>query len=222
MIYNKNGTVFENDGAKYTIGGRVKATSESEYAGLYGRILEIRTDADKDTENETPDIYCEFDPPVLPSEVKKLESMFSALYGYPKTLEDIALDLVIMAPSMVMPLNEPGKNQPTATLFMLVSHWAVNGDGNMCTEIFTSMEDALLKLHDDLLEEKASGCIADWQDKDSFVEEDTEKSYEGYLDGEYCDNHFAIDIQTKEIPLSPRFIQSVLQVVVDNYKEANL
>ena len=79
----------------------------------------------------------------------------------------------------------------------------------------------MLKLHDDLLEEKASGCIADWKDKDSFVEEDTEKSYEGYLDGEYCDNHFAIDIQTKEIPLSPRFIQSVLQVVADNYKEAN-
>ena len=216
MIYDKNGTAFEYDGIKYTVGGRVKATSESEYAGLYGRILGIRTDADQDTENEAPDIYCAFDPPVLPTEIKNLEKLFSTLYGSPKTLDDIALDLVVMAPSMVMPLNEPGENQPMATLYMVVSHWAVNGDGDACTDIFTSIEDALLKFHDDLLEEKESGYIADWQDKDSFVEEETEKSYEGYLDGEYCDNHFAIEIQTKMIPLSVDFIHAVRQVEFDN------
>ena len=45
------------------IGDIIVATDASEYEGLVGRILEIRDGADKDTENETPDIYCSFEVP---------------------------------------------------------------------------------------------------------------------------------------------------------------
>ena len=38
--------------------------------------------------------------------MKKLEEVFSDLYEEPKTIDDIILDLVIMAPSMVKPLDE--------------------------------------------------------------------------------------------------------------------
>lgn len=73
MILNRTGAEFEYEGVTYTIGGAIVGTTESEYAGLYGRINAIHDGEDKETENETPDIYCEFDPPVMPHEVKALE-----------------------------------------------------------------------------------------------------------------------------------------------------
>lgn len=70
MILNRDGASFEYAGVTYTVGGPVIGTDASEYHGLYGVITEIRDGDDKETENETPDIYCEFEPPVLPCEVK--------------------------------------------------------------------------------------------------------------------------------------------------------
>lgn len=221
MIYNKPGAVFEYDGVQYTVGCRVKGTAVSEYEGLYGRILEIRTEDDRETDNETPDIYCSFNPPVLQKEIRELEEVFSDLYGQHKTLDEIILDLVIMAPDMIVPLHKPGENQPKATIYMVVSHWAVRGEGGMSADIFTCTEDAQLKFHDDLLWEKESGCLADWSGKDSFIEEDTDKGYEGYLDGEYCENHFSIEIQAQDIPVSPAFMCAVQGAELQNHKEDN-
>ena len=221
MIYNKPGAVFEYDGVQYTVGCRVKGTAVSEYEGLYGRILEIRTEDDRETDNETPEIYCSFNPPVLQKEIRELEEVFSDLYGQHKTLDEIILDLVIMAPDMIVPLHKPGENQPKATIYMVVSHWAVRGEGGMSADIFTCTEDAQLKFHDDLLWEKESGCLADWSGKDSFIEEDTDKGYEGYLDGEYCENHFSIEIQTQNIPVSSDFICALQGTELPNCKEDN-
>ena len=94
------GAEFEYEGVKYVVGQPVVATAESEYEGLHGTITEIRDGEDKETDNETPDIYCEFEPP---------EEVFSDLYDEPKELEDIILDLVIMAPGMVRPLEVPNR-----------------------------------------------------------------------------------------------------------------
>lgn len=104
MIINRPGAGFEYGGARYVVGGPVIATDESEYKGLYGCITEIRDGEDKETDNDTPDLYCEFDPPTLLDDVKRLEDAFSVLYGMQKTLDEITLDLVIMAPEMIRPL----------------------------------------------------------------------------------------------------------------------
>ena len=74
MIINQPGATFTYGGVEYVIGAPVIGTKESEYEGLYGTIIEIRDGDDKETENETPDLYCEFDPPVLPHEIKRLKS----------------------------------------------------------------------------------------------------------------------------------------------------
>lgn len=103
MIINCNGATFEHAGVTYTIGASVVGTDQSEYEGLTGYIYEVRDGADKETENETPDLYCNFDPPDDPAEIAELEAVFSDLYDEPKTLEDIILDCVIMAPNMVRP-----------------------------------------------------------------------------------------------------------------------
>ena len=76
MIINRIGAEFEYEGTTYVIGAPIVGTPESEYEGLYGTITEIRVGEDKETENETPDLYCSFEVPVLPCEVKKLEEVF--------------------------------------------------------------------------------------------------------------------------------------------------
>jgi len=102
MILNKFGEEFLYDGITYRIGNSIIGTDESEYEGLKGVILEIRDGDDKDTENETPDIYCSFEYPVIPEDIEKLEKVFSDLYGEEMSLNDICLDEVIMSPSMIM------------------------------------------------------------------------------------------------------------------------
>lgn len=85
MIINRIGAEFEYEGTTYVIGAPIVGTPESEYEGLYGTITEIRVGEDKETENETPDLYCSFEVPVLPCEVKAGRG-FSELYSQKRPL----------------------------------------------------------------------------------------------------------------------------------------
>ena len=97
MILNMPGESITAYEKTLAVGGRVRAT-DSVYAGLKGTITEIRTDADKDTENVTDDVYCDFDVPETEAEIRMLEDYFSALFGTKKTIDNLCLDSVIMAP----------------------------------------------------------------------------------------------------------------------------
>lgn len=118
MILNKPGSMFECGGTIYCIGDEIIGTSESEYEGLRGSIYEIRTGVDQETENDTPDIYCSFEVPTLSEDIKKLEAYFSELYGEEKTIDDITLDCVIMAPSMICHSHSPTSTSLTKKSFM--------------------------------------------------------------------------------------------------------
>jgi hypothetical protein len=74
MILQENGARFCVAGKIFAVGGRVMANKESEYEGLFGTITEIRSGADRETENDTPDIYCDFEPPAS-------EEMLRDVYG---------------------------------------------------------------------------------------------------------------------------------------------
>ena len=73
MILRYPGAEYSHDSVKYAIGSTVMATDQSPYQGLLGTIVEIRDGQDRETQNETPDIYCSFDTPVIPAEIEKLE-----------------------------------------------------------------------------------------------------------------------------------------------------
>ena len=104
MVIRNNGAVFCTDGKEFKIGGSVFANDESEYMGLYGTVTEIRTDEDRETENDTPDIYCEFSAPDSLAMMAEMEIRFSELYGEDKDMDEISLDCVIMSPEMLEPL----------------------------------------------------------------------------------------------------------------------
>lgn len=128
MILQENGACFCTEGKVFTIGGIICANDESEYAGLCGTVMEIHSGDDCETENDTPDIYCAFDPPTSENMVLEMEGRFSVLYGEPKTMADITLDSVIMAPEMLEPSAElpaegvdlSGKMEVVADIFAKV------------------------------------------------------------------------------------------------------
>lgn len=107
MILNQSGQSIEIDGTVFAVGVRIGANSKSEYYGLEGRIIEIATDDDKDTENEGPDIYCCFDTPTEQKIIKRLEKEFSNIFCSPRTIDDIILDNVIMSSEEIYVIENP-------------------------------------------------------------------------------------------------------------------
>lgn len=75
---------------------------------------------------------------------------FSELYGAPKRVEDLGLELVIMAPEMLTPLAVPEQAYPQGTLYVVVSHWATDGEFGSYEAPFTNLMDAQRQFHDDL------------------------------------------------------------------------
>lgn len=106
MTINKQSDEFLYEEKIYRIGDRVIATDESEYEGLYGVITQICDGDDKDTDNDTPDIYCSFEKPEDKKKVVEIEQRFSKAYGEEKKIDKLALDMVIMAPSMIRVLGK--------------------------------------------------------------------------------------------------------------------
>ena len=191
MIYNVVGQEFIYEGVTYRVGAEVVGTAESDYRGLNGFILEIRTGDDKETENETPDIHCYFDPPCLPSDIEELEKRFSALYGTEKKLEDITLDYVIMAPEEILVLQSPRK---TIEIYVLEEDWAANDDYGHSVAVYADYYEAKAKLNANLEEEMKNGCLTDWMQKDNYQFDTDEDSYEGWIDGEHSSSHYRVSI----------------------------
>lgn len=213
MLLDKVGEAFYHEGKKYVIGERIIATDASEYKGLFGRILEIRDGIDKETENDVPDIYCEFEEPVLKSDIWNLEQRMSGLYGERMTLEDISLDLVIMGPDMIITIAEIEDNSPIADIYILTEDWAVNDNYGHSTGAFTSLEMAQLSMKQMLTKEKQEGCIPVWSDEADFVEDESDMSYSAYREGFWCESHYELTIQKLDIRMSPAF----LRIVADEF-----
>ncbi len=210
MIYDKNGQSVELDGVIFTVGMDVRANANSDYANLYGVITEIRTGDDRETENDTPDIYCCFDSPVMPDEVYEMEKRFSSLYGMPKKIEDIALDMVIMGPDMLEPLDDLEKERILLSVYVVIDDWCVDVEAGHDEYSYTSLEDARRRFHKLLASEQAEGCLAHWKDNDDYVVDAGDDYYECWLDGEYCENHYKLSIEKKTVTADKGFLQSLL------------
>lgn len=214
MILNRNGATFTYDGITYTIGNRVIATDESAYEGLFGTILEIRTGNDKSTDNDTPDFYCEFIPPVLPAEVVALEDRFSALYQQKKALDDITLDEVIMAPEMIRVINPMGVH--SITVYTVHEEWVLKGDYGENRYPAPDPDHAKLKMTELIHNDQAEGCVSEWREHGAVEEEVTgENYYECWIQDEYSENHYKVSIETQYIPISEDVFTEIGKAFVD-------
>ena len=150
MIYHQPGEEFWHEGICYKVGGRIVANEASDYAGLFGNILEIRTEDDRETDNDTPDIYCAFEAPVRSADRLALEQTFSQLYHEQKHIEDLGLDMVIMGPEMIAPLEHPAQVYPTGTLYVVIVHWATDREYGSYEALYTKRTNTLHQFHNDL------------------------------------------------------------------------
>mgnify|MGYP005776327701 CR=1 FL=1 len=216
MIYNEYGSGMLYNGAWYAVGQRVIANDVSDYEGLVGTITEIREGEDKETENKTVDIYCDFEVPASPYEIQKLEKRFSEVYGCPKQVDDLSLDEVIMAPEMLVPLGNIIE-QHKIIVYLLHEDWMVDGEGGYSANSYLDIWQARFQFHQNLAEEQENGYIEQWNGRDDLKVDARQDFYECYLDGRYCDNHYTISIQEEVVGLTDTQLYTLAQA----YKEQN-
>ena len=215
MILNENGKSFEYDGMTYSIGDTIIGTDASEYEGLIGTILEIRDGDDKDTENETPDIYCSFEAPIFPDDVKKLEETFSDLYDEPKTIDDIVLDFVIMAPEMIIPADKRHQNTRKIKVYAVTEVWANNDNYGYDVTLFATENEAMREFKTVVAKEALCGIINDIKCSSDYVEEIGAKSYECYVDGFKIDNHYDVTVTEKELWIDSSCLEQAKRLAQD-------
>ena len=164
MLLCNDGDTMKINGREYTVGMEIFCNEKSDYAGLTGRILEIRDGDDKETDNDTVDIVCELDIPEDAETALKLEKRFSQLYGKPMILKNISLDYTIMAPEMIdLPANgNPAEENGGET------------DGKIIpeTESKEKSDDPKKKEHD----EAEAKRKAEWEAKQKLKKETEEKA----------------------------------------------
>lgn len=205
MIINRPGATFTYDDIVYTLGEKIYANGASDYSGLVGQIYEIRDGEDKETDNEGPDFYCSFEVPISPHEVSKLEKRFAALYQTKKSLEDITLDMVIMAPEMVIPLKSLENGNRKMTLYVVQEKWANNGESGCSFYPFSDYEDAKAMMLQLLSNEaKDGGLIKQWCDSETFQTDSGSHFYECWNDGFYNDSHYHVSIVQETLHLSEK------------------
>lgn len=206
MIIAKPKAEFLYEGETYRIGATVIANAKSAYEGLVGEICKIRTGEDKETENETPEIFCRFEPPKLYADITELEKRFSDDCVTKKKIEDIPLDSVIMSPEMLIcPDNDKNKEK----IYVLTEEWANDGDGGFNTEVFTDALTAKAFLNFKLSKEMSDGLIAKWQADEEFKFEENDSAYTAWIDGYYFELHYTLKIEEYRMTVSPDFVNRI-------------
>lgn len=201
MTYNKFGENVIVNGRQYEVGMSVLANEKSAYCGLYGTILEIRTDEAPGKKSETPEIVCRFDTPVLSEEVRTLEARFATLRGAEITLKDITLDCVVMVPDMLAPLDNLPRDRKKLSAWAVVEDWSVDDEAGHNEILYADKEDAARVFHSQLSVEANEGCIERWKGRSYFQSDQGDLFYECWLDGDYLSNHYEIRVEEKQITL---------------------
>ncbi len=210
MILDKRDQEFFYEGTKYYVGQQIVGTKASEYEGLFGTITEIRDGDDKDTDNETPDIYCSFEAPDMPCDVERVEKIFSDLYDEPKKIEDIILDLVIMAPEMIKPLEN---HFPKEKVYLVIEDWAHDDNRGTSYLVATSLEEAKRQMRLIFKKELEEGFLADQlRFNERFIVDSEDLCYDAYEDGYADAEHYMLYIEEHSMQTDYKFIERASQL----------
>ena len=208
MIYDREGAVCYHGGREYRVGDRIVANAESPWEGLYGTIIEIRDGDDRDTENDTLELYCSFLPPIHPDEISRVEKKFSAVRGAETAMENIPMDMVIMAPEMIWSLDRNDADRKI-TIYLVREEWVLDHDGGVDIHLFTDRNHAKMAMLRMVHEDMVDGCISRWRDKGDFESEIKVDSYEYWLHDSYHENHYQVSLTAQELYLSAATVRQV-------------
>ena len=91
--------------------------------------------------------------------------------------------------------------QEKKTIWMVSENWTVDEEAGHSVRVFASKEGALNCLRAQIEEDANEGCIDLWQFDKNYKFERTDTSFECWLDGDWCCNHYTVC--AKEIELLP-------------------
>ena len=221
MIYNRIGAVCRHEGAEFRVGDMVVATPESPWEGLCGTITEIRDGDDRETENDSIDIYCEFLPPIHPEEIRRLEDRFSDLYGMEKRLDNISLDMVIMAPSMIRVIGRKDEDRKI-TVYLVREEWALDYDSGYDVRLCLDPDEAKMTMLTLIHEDMENGCISRWLDRRDLDSEIKEDSYEYWLHDSYHENHYLVTLSAHELYIRDTAYEKISACCLNDRLRADL
>jgi len=199
MILNKTGEQYIYNGITYKVGDEVFVVDEGPYEGLIGTITEIRDGEDKETDNETVDIYCDFDLPAIRCERERLAGRFSILCGKPMTLEEINFEQVIMASEMICSLEDEHKD---TIIHVLTEEWCSDNGYGRDIFVYTDPIKAKAKMQQLIRDDKCDGSMSEWMHQNDFVEEYDGHKYSAWLDNDYDGYHYNLELHELAIDRS--------------------
>jgi hypothetical protein len=121
--------------------------------------------------------------------------------------EELSLDLVIMAPEMLIPTRIVGDRLSTITVYAVVEDCMIDGEDHGDTRLYSDKKHAAIVIRQSIEKERQNGCIADWKSSPLWVEEQyDELYYTTYFKGEYCFNHYTLYLQEMQLSMSTPFL----------------
>lgn len=208
MILKNKGDIFQYAGTTYVVGERVVATSGSAYEGMIGTILQICDGKDKETDNYTPDIYCSFDEPILKAHKKKAMERLSKLWDGVIELEDANVAQAVMAPGMIIPLDRFLESKRSIVVYALIEESCANCNTDVSVQLFADKETALQQLEINLKKEFEGGML-DTDLSEGYVFEESEDSYECYLDGFAAEWRYYIHVEEQKLVLTDNSLKAI-------------
>ena len=215
IILSKIGEMIEYAGKKYAVGEKVIANKNSVYEGLIGTIYEIHTDTEKETCNETPDIYCRFREPVMKVNKEKVRKRLSEAYKKDIRLADVGLDCVIMSPEMLVCMSDLDDGAYKKKVYLLIEDAAVDSDTFYTTDVFADMDMAQQQFEIKLSKEMDKGMLKDITVSDEYVLEVGDNSFEYFRSGRFCEWHYSLKIIEDEIVIPLEFVKEINKIFFD-------
>ena len=215
IILSKIGEMIEYAGKKYVVGEKVIANKNSVYEGLIGTIYEIHTDTEKETCNETPDIYCRFREPVMTVNKEKVRRRLSEAYKKDIRLADVGLDCVIMSPEMLVCMSDLDDGAYKKKVYLLIEDAAVDSDTFYTTDVFADMDMAQQQFEIKLSKEMDKGMLKDITVSDEYVLEVGDNSFEYFRSGRFCEWHYSLKIIEDEIVIPLEFVKEINKIFFD-------
>ena len=191
MIITNQNEQYICNGYTYRIGGEVFVVDEGPYEGLIGMITEIRDGEDRETDNDTVDVYCDFDLPAIRCECERLVGRFSILHGQPMSLDEINLEQVIMAPEMIRSLANENKD---TTIHVLTEEWCSDNGYGRDILVYTDPRKAKAKMQQLIRDDKRDGSMSEWLYLDDFVERFDGRKYSAWRDNDYDGYHYNLEM----------------------------
>lgn len=83
------------------------------------------------------------------------------------------------------------------TVFLVIYTGALDGEDTYNCRVFSNYKNAKREFDRTVEEEKRNDCLFTNYGEDEVVVEQSESEFLAYLDGEYCNNHFSVELVEK-------------------------